>query len=270
MSGKAKYKYELPEHPVKYGVSVKLTDLQVDPQAQRALNVNRAKSIAANIIEKALGVIVVSKRSDGSLWIIDGQHRVWAAKLAGLTHITAEVHSNLSLKDEAVLFMLNNNESQRVSAIDLYLVGLTAGSDLQVDVQNVLDKHGLKVGIAPSTNVVAAVRCLEDVTRRYGTEALDRALTIAEAVWDRDGQSWEGTLLGGLGEFVGKHGNDVDDKTLIAKMQRKGTQNKWLMLATGHMVTTDGGGAAVSKRHGCYRAIKAEWNKNRRTADRLA
>ena len=267
---KSKYKYELPNHVVKHGVTVKLADLRVETQPQRALNERRAQAISRSLVPSALGAIVVSKRGDGSMWIVDGQHRVRAALLAGLKTLTAEVHENLSLNDEAVLFMLNNNESQRVGAVDLYHVGLTAGADLQVDIQNVLDKHGLKVSTASSANNLAAIRCVEDVVRRYGTEALDRAIAIAEAAWGRDSQSWEGTLIGGLGEFLGKHGADVDDKTLVAKIQRKGTQNKWLMLSTGHMVSLDSGGSAVSKRHGCYRALKVEWNKNRRVTDRLA
>jgi hypothetical protein len=265
----SKYQYELPKHTIQYGITVKVSDLKTDPQAQRVLVERRAQAIANNLIVEAIGVIVVSQRADGTKWIIDGQHRVRALQLAGHKTVVAEIHIGLTLKDEAVLFMLSNNESQRVSAIDLFNVGLTAGADLQVDVQNVLDKHDLKVGIAPSTNVVAAVRCLEDVTRRHGADVLHRALSVAEEAWGRDARSWEGTLLGGLGEFLGKHGEDVDDKTLVAKIQRHGNQNKWLMTSTGMMLTPDGGGAAVSKRHGCYRALKAEWNKNRPAAKRL-
>jgi hypothetical protein len=84
---------------------VAIDDLNVDHAYQRDLDAGLVQRIAAGWDIVASGPIVVSRRPDGSLWIVNGQHRAAAAKVAGETHILAQVKSVAGMTpDEARVY----------------------------------------------------------------------------------------------------------------------------------------------------------------------
>lgn len=266
---RTRYSYDLPEHRVEYGVQLSVADLLIDPQAQRTLNERRAQHIAQEIVREAIGSIVVSRRADGKLYIVDGQHRWRASVLAGLTTIMAEVHHELTQAQEAILFLIKNRESHKPRPIDEYHVGLTGGVPLFVDTERVLQKHGLTLG-SSSTNGVGAVSGVLQITDRYGAEVFDRTLTVAEAAWGRSAESWDGMLLGGIGMFLGRHGELVNDVELAKKVERFGSAAKWrsqiLSESSRGGFNNSGTGSRIST---AYRGILGEWNKGRKTTNRI-
>lgn len=263
------YAFHIPEHAVDYGVEINLWDLSIDPQAQRTLNERRAQHIADNIVHAAVGSIIVSQRVDGSLYIVDGQHRWRACALCGVKTIRAEIHHGLTQAQEAMLFLIRNRESHKPRPIDEYHVGLTGGVPLFVDTDRVLEKHGLALG-STSTNAVGAVAGVLNITDRYGAMTLDRALSVAEAAWGRSAETWDGMLLGGIGMFLGRYGDLVDDKELARKIMAMGTAAKWrsqtLSLSSlgGHK--SSGSGSRVTM---TCRLIVNAWNKGRKVENQI-
>src|SRR4051794_31726791 len=53
--------------------------LQVDPTYQRPLNDRKRLRIASAFNWAAFGVLICARRPDGTIWVIDGQHRLSAA-----------------------------------------------------------------------------------------------------------------------------------------------------------------------------------------------
>lgn len=260
------YEYKLPDHPVDYGVEVATADLKIDPQAQRTLNERRAQKLAETFIAKAVGTIIVSKRANGDMYIVDGQHRWRASQLLGINTVMCEVHHGLSQMEEAILFLIKNRESTRPSALDEYQIGLTGEIPLFVDTQEILDKHKLAMGTT-SVNAIGAVNGVLRITEKYGADVLDRTLSVAEGAWDRTPETWDGMLLGGLGEFIGRHGDQVtDDDELAKKIGKKAPSWKWR--SEVHALSTAGGtqhsgtGGRVMT---CYHLIVTTWNKGRRS-----
>lgn len=266
---KARYTFVLPEHDVEYGVEVSIKALNIDPQAQRTLNEKRAQNIANNMVREAIGSIIVSKRSDGDLYIVDGQHRWRACALAGIPTIMAEVHHDLSQAQEAILFLIKNRESHKPRPIDEYHVGLTGGVPLFVDTDRILDKHGLTLG-STSTNGVGAVSGALQIVDRYGASVFDRTLNVAENSWGRSAETWDGMLLGGIGMFLGRWGDLVDDKELARKIQAMGTAAKWrseiLSQSSRGGFNNSGTGSRVST---AYRLVAHAWNKGRKSDNRI-
>ncbi|MFD4349501.1 DUF6551 family protein [Streptomyces coelicoflavus] len=264
-----KYTYDLPKHDVDHGVEVKVADLLIDPQAQRTLNERRAQTIASNLVREAVGTIIVSERGDGSRYIVDGQHRKRASELAGLETIRADIHYGLTQEQEAILFLIKNRESHKPRPIDEYHVGLTGGVPLFVDTDRVLQAHQLSLG-SSSTNSIGAVSGVLQITDRYGAAVLDRTLTIAEEAWGRSSDSWDGMLLGGIGMFLGRHGEVVNDSELAKKLERVGTAAKWrsqiLSASSNGGFNNSGTGSRISV---AYRLVLDSWNKGRRAANKI-
>jgi hypothetical protein len=258
-----RYEYVLSPHHVDYGVTLDVEDLRVDPQAQRTLNEKRAQDIADEMIREAVGSIVVSKRPNGDMFIVDGMHRWRACQLTGIKSIVAEVHNDLSQQEEAVLFLIKNRESNKPSAIDEYKVGLTAGLPLFIDTEKVLLSRGLSLG-SSSANVIGAVSGVLRITDQYGPEILDRALVVAEEAWGRSRDTWDGMLLGGLGMLLGRHGDLVDDSALAGKLAKAGSAQRWI--GNVHSVASAGGtqnSGTGSRLSTAYHLMVKEWNKGK-------
>ncbi|MFB7654235.1 MULTISPECIES: DUF6551 family protein [unclassified Streptomyces] len=266
---KARYTFELPTHHVEYGQEVSVSDLNIDPQAQRTLNERRAQNIANNLVREAIGSIIVSKRDDGDLYIVDGQHRWRACVLAGLATIRADVHHGLTQPEEAILFLIKNRESHKPRPIDEYHVGLTGGVPLFVDTDRILKKHGLALG-SSSTNSVGAVSGVLQITDRYGASVFDRTLTIAEDAWGRAAETWDGMLLGGIGQFIGRWGDLVNDSELAKKMQKMGTAAKWrseiLSRSSRGGFNNSGTGSRTTT---AYKLVVDAWNHGRTVSKRI-
>lgn len=266
---KSRFQYELPDHRVEYGVEVEIDSLKIDEDAQRGLNQKRAKGIADTLIVDALGSIVISERADGNRYVVDGMHRTEACRLRGLRTIKAEIHYGLNQQQEATLFLIKNRESAKVSTLDEYKVGLTAGDALCVSVDQVLKSHNLGLG-SSSTNSVGAVSAVLRITKQYGWEILDRTLTVVEAAWGRDKESWDGVILGGVAMFLHRHGMNVDDYELAKKMLKRGLAARWrseaLTRASNGGYNNSGTGSRESQ---CYQMVVESWNKGRSAANRV-
>ncbi|WP_405767457.1 ParB N-terminal domain-containing protein [Streptomyces sp. NBC_00080] len=263
------YAFRIPEHEVTYGVKVKVSDLKVDPQAQRTLNERRAQGIANSLVPEALGTVIVSERPGGELYIIDGQHRRRACELAGIPTIFAEIHHGLSQAQEAIFFLIKNKESHKPRPIDEFHVGLTGGVPLFVDTDGILKAHGLALG-SSSTNSVGAVSGVLQIVDRYGAEALDRTLTVAEKAWGRSSETWDGMLLGGIGMCVGRWGDLIDDAELARKMLAMGTAAKWrseiLSQSSRGGFNNSGAGSRVTT---AGRLVLHAWNRGRKPENRI-
>ncbi|AGS71177.1 hypothetical protein B446_21825 [Streptomyces collinus Tu 365] len=220
-------------------------------------------------MREAIGSIIVSERSDGDLYIVDGQHRWRACALAGIPTIRAEVHHGLEQAQEAILFLIKNRESHKPRPIDEYQVGLTGGVPLFVDTDRILDKHGLTLG-SSSTNGVGAVSGVLQIVDRYGAAVFDRTLTVAEEAWGRAAETWDGMLLGGIGAFLGRWGDLVDDTELARKILNMGTAAKWrseiLSQSSRGGFNNSGTGSRVAT---ATRLVVNAWNKGRKIENRI-
>ncbi|WP_234336820.1 DUF6551 family protein [Streptomyces xylophagus] len=243
---------------------IPVDQLKTDDKAQRTLNKKRAMGIAANLVPEAIGTIVVSQRANGDRYIVDGMHRWYVCEISDIPTMVAEVHHGLNQQEEAILFLIKNRESNKPNPLDEYRIGLTAELPLFAATESALKRRGLSMGSA-SPNTVGAVAGVLRITDEYGPEILERTLAVAEEAWGRTKETWDGMLLGGIGTFLGRHGDDVVDAQLAEKLGKKGTAFVWRTRVSN--LTTDGGlhhsgtGSRVSM---CYQLIVTEWNKNKK------
>ncbi|MEU8361054.1 DUF6551 family protein [Nonomuraea sp. NPDC048882] len=269
------YSYDISDHSIEY-VEVDPRAIKFDPRAQRSLNKARAQAIAEKLVPTALGTPILSRRDDGQ-YAVDGMHRVYACQLilAGNVNvrdkvredvqtITCEIHSGLSMANEASLFIIKNKESSKVGPTDEFRIGVLAGHPLFVDTNIVLEKHQLKVG-SRTTNAVRGIKGILDVVKEYGPNILDQSLAVAEEAWGRTPDTWHSVTIGGIAIVLNRHPDVVKPLELARKLKRQGDplsfKAKIQTIATNGNTRLDGTKGRLKAAH---LAVAAAWNSNRR------
>lgn len=176
-------------------------ETQTDPMYQREVNEARAAAMAEHFDHALVGVVALSEREDGSMVIIDGQHRWTAAKMAGLgdAKFLAEVHEGLTPEEEARLFLRLNGTRSAVPAFAKFRARVAAKEDAAMAITAIAKKIGLTISMAKSKNTVAAVDALDSVYR-FGN--LDATLRAAKTWGDGRSEFFDAPLLRGLSAFL--------------------------------------------------------------------
>lgn len=135
--------------------------LQVDSRYQRALNNGKRRRIASNFNWAAFGVLIVARREDGSLWVIDGQHRLMAAQsrsdVSEVPVVIFELGGNVM--DEATDFLIANKDRKPLTGVDSFKAMVVSGDTVALQVQQLIHDAGRTVG--ESTLTTRKVRCVK-------------------------------------------------------------------------------------------------------------
>ena len=110
---------------------IRIDTLRVPPagKAQRPFRESRGHKIAAEFEINSFGFPVICQ-VEGSNWVVDGQHRVYAIQKCGYAKATdlidCEVYQGLTMAEMARMF-LGRNRSTPVTAFERFGVAVTAG-----------------------------------------------------------------------------------------------------------------------------------------------
>ena len=136
---------------------VSIDDLLVDTSYQRDIEgKNKILSIARNFSWARFGTLVVMRRDDGDMYVVDGQHRLEAVRRRGdIKKVPCTVHESKSVAHEAGAFVGCNTNRKMPSAISKYKASVIAGDELHLEVNAWLKSMGMRVDrYAKNPNVV--------------------------------------------------------------------------------------------------------------------
>lgn len=204
-----------------YITAVTVDDLFADSTYQRTLDVVRARSYAATWDRRLAGILEVSDRgedADPRFAVIDGQHR-WAAAgyLQTPPNLVANVHSGLSVADEAALFDKLNRQRKQTTTWDHWKARRRAGNELVLAVEQIAAQAGLTVTEAnTAAEGISCIGTLEKIaTSAGGIELLASTLKLLVGIWGvQDRGAYEAPIVGGLA-LVLHSVSDVDAERLI-------------------------------------------------------
>ena len=91
---------------------VALADLKVDTGYARPLDEAWVREIAAGFYEQLFLPLVVNRRPSGDLYVVDGQHRLEVARIAGATHVWATVLETDPANEPMLFLMTNKHEEE--------------------------------------------------------------------------------------------------------------------------------------------------------------
>jgi hypothetical protein len=196
--------------------------LLVDHTYQRDPIQARVKTIADNLDLDALGLFIVSRRSDGLLYVIDGQHRIEALRHYGWQNdwkVECRIYEKLTVEQEAELYRQLNN-TRPLQAWDFYKAGLISGDANCLEIDETVKSAGLKVAPQGGDGRIRCVTTLRQVHARYGKGVLRRALDIATGSWGHTAGAVEKEIVHGLSIVAATYNGELDTPWLIKKLAK--------------------------------------------------
>ena len=199
---------------------VDIESLQVDFRYQRKPSERKIVTIAKAFDTIACGAIDVSRRPDGSLWVMDGNHRTEAARRVGVKRIRALVYGGLTLQEEAALFSLKNSSAAPACAKARFKADLMAGDPEAHAIEVLAQAAGLALDFSGSkrNDAIECFGALKMLYRLCGADALARALRLSVATWPNDHRGRDSMTVSGLTYLVKKYGDQFSDSDFIAKL----------------------------------------------------
>ena len=191
-----------------------IKDLHIEPTAQRGFIIGHASKLAAEFDPDKFGIPLVSDRGD-KLHVVDGQHRVEALRIMGWgdQQIQCWVFEGLTIAQEADLFLGHNN-SKAVQSYDKFRTAVTAGHEIECDINRIVLMKGLKIARSGE----GAIKSTEALKRVYklGPDVLAKVLHIASESYGDAGL--QGFVIVGIGLLCGRYGDELQSSVAIDRL----------------------------------------------------
>lgn len=239
---------------------VRIDDLRVDETYQRDIRETWEKQLSRNFDPMLLGVITVSKRKDGSLYVIDGNHRRIAAKENGMEYILADVREGLSLEKEAELFYKLNTGQRKTNYNENLHALIASDNEEALRYKQCLDHSGIKYSLKSSDYgshaMFVAHNAGVNVMKKYGCDVLIRALEIIKESKTRP----DNRVLIGLSKVLTYPG--VSDERVKSTLMKTPVEFLFRTMAS-FSVGEPGGGR--DRENAMAKSIASYYNKGLRT-----
>lgn len=246
--------------------SIPVEALNIEHSYQRPAT-KKMEAIGKNWNDDLVGYPVISLREDGSYWIIDGQHRIGGARIAGKQHIPCDVRQGLTLKEEARLFDSLNGQRSHVTAVDRYKAKMYYDDPEAIEVTSIVEAFGGEISTKqnePNTQAIRSVATLFRVFEQEGGERLKEILAVLNEAWEGvDSNSTNELTLGGMALFLDRKKGKYNRERLVGRLKDEGiTQIKRMAHAHSQIF---GGSGPVN----FYRALVEAYNRNLPQRQRL-
>lgn len=175
--------------------------LLVDDTYQRSIEGGSSQKLIVKIAENwdwRLCLPLLVSRREGRLYVIDGQHRLEAARFRGdIPHMPVVVFDFDDPKAEAELFVQANRSRRQMSKLDDFHAAVVAGDLKAVAVNEAVSNAGLSVGRIQAWQYwkpgeVVFVTAIQRALHSHGKATVEKALRMIARAFD-------GLVLVGVG-----------------------------------------------------------------------
>lgn len=244
-----------------------LGELLIDPVYQRSVDNGPSQSLIRKIAMfwdwGLCQPLTVSRRPDGVLTIVDGQHRASAAKLRGdIPHLPCVITSYANTGDEAAAFVALNQMRRPLSALDLFKAAVAAEDAEALAVVKALTDAGLS--LAKHTNYIfwkpGEVSNIAGILRyhRRSVKATEIALAAMAKAWPGKVLQYAGSVYPGFAavaiDEVRLRGDPVEVARVLAQIAGQRSQVDWRRAAQAEAAVGTG-----STRDGAEIVFRRAW-----------
>jgi hypothetical protein len=187
-------------------------ELLIDPVYQRSIETGSSQTLIRKIAMfwdwGLCQPLAVARRSDGALMIVDGQHRLEAAKLRGdVPHLPCVITSYANAGDEAAAFVALNQQRRPLNALDLFKAAVAAEDTIALAIVALLKDNGLSV--APHNNytcwkpgMVSNLPGIQRCFRQHGETITNASLEALARGFQGQVLRYAGTIFPGIHRFL--------------------------------------------------------------------
>lgn len=189
--------------------------------------------------------LLVSQRDDG-LYVIDGQHRLEAARRRGdITYLPCCVSEYGSPADEAATFVAANRKRRAVSRVDTFRAALLAGDPVATSINGLLRKNELTVArsaavIALQPGEVSCIGVLEKMLATHGPDRLGAALSAISTAFRGETLRYGAPLIQAVCGILA-NGRTASHWRAVQDTLARRTAEEWREAALARPGTTSGG-----------------------------
>jgi hypothetical protein len=210
-----------------------VSELEIDGTYQRAAESGMVRHIAVHWDWRLCAPLTVSRRIDpAGFFVIDGQHRLEAAKLRGdIPHLPCIISTFGSIAEEAGCFVAVNSHRKRVTPLDTFRAQLASGDARAVEISEIIHSAGLS--LAKHSNFtswkplqISAISGVRGSLARFGPEVTRRALSLVARAWPKEVLQYSGRILAGLYPLVANPPQPFTDERLLAVLRSR-RQTEW-------------------------------------------
>lgn len=205
-------------------LNIEVGEIHVDPRYQRGLNQRRLQRLVREWNPSLADPIRVNWREDGTIWVIDGQHRLAAAKAVGNKMIECKVHMSLTPDQEAAVWNLLQSGRVAPTLGDAFRSRLFAREPVAVQLEEIVHKFGGTLSLNNSNSSakrpVHALATIESILTFQGEDGLNRVMTTLAEAYPEDQQVFSEAMLNGLSIFYHIYDEEFDDDRLMAALRR--------------------------------------------------
>lgn len=166
--------------------------LQVDERYQRSTETPASRRIVVGMVKcwdwRLCQPLNVSRRQEGGLFVVDGQHRLAGARERGdIPHLPCVVSHHESHADEAHTFVALNVKRQKLSQGDVFTASLASGDQDAIRVATMVERAGLTFArhgnpVSWEPGQIFCGPAIMKALRQYGESVVSNALVaLAEA-----------------------------------------------------------------------------------------
>lgn len=216
--------------------------LSIDPAYQRSIDSGESQALIRRIAQHwnwdLCQPLVVSRREDGSLYVIDGQHRLAAARLRGdIAQLPAVVVQYSGAADEAASFVELNRQRRPLTRIDMFKAAVAAGDAEACAILAAIEQAGLSV--APHSNhtawkpgMVANIGGVEQAWRHHGAVVTQAALRALAEGFAGQVLQYAGSLFPGIAavcarELTDEQSIEPELWSMLVEMIGGASQTDW-------------------------------------------
>jgi hypothetical protein len=186
--------------------------LLIDPVYQRKLSHTQVNDIVRDFNPRRFGVLKVSFR-DGKYYVIDGQHRLAAARLLDYKRVPCIIEAGMTQQSEAEDFSNQQDNMRRVSTLARFMSSLAAGNPYSIEIYKSVTTFDYTIqgfGIdCTSADCISSVATLQAIAHLpEGLTLLDWTLYLIRTTWNGQSKATLGFVISGTAAFLRRFGCD--------------------------------------------------------------
>lgn len=179
-------------------------------QAQRPYREAWAKEIADNFDPDKFDPPVITKpNGEGHYHIVEGQHRVGAAKIAfgENEQIKCRMVDADDPERAAEIFLGINKGRKAIKPVVSFQVAVVAKREPETDINRMVNNLGLgyRISATKSDYCITAVSSLIYVYNRQGRAILNNTLKVLNNTWEGDASAFNGEIIKGYAVFLNEY-----------------------------------------------------------------